>query len=164
MLPYEIYYIISLGAIFLLAFIAWMAVLKKVKRELRNVEEKIQQLEEYKSERYESLEARIISLKEMVYARLHKLSNDLNELSKRNDLIMERYGVIGAELDKKIEPLQSLFDVTMSKVDSSNQEMKRAVENGENTIKRMAEGIRIFSDEIRKMKEFIRERTIDLEL
>lgn len=164
MMIYEIYYTISLGAVFLLAFISWLLVVRKIRRELRNVEVKVEALDECKSERYVNLEGRLNSLKQMVSARIIRLTNDLNELSKKNDLLIERYGLIGAELDKKIEPLQNLFDITVSKVNSSNQEMKKAVEDGEYTIKRMAEGIRIFSEEIRKMKDFIRERTIDLEL
>jgi len=161
---YEIYYMILLGAVFLLVLIVGILVVKKLNLELRNVEGKVRALEEYKSERYVNLEGRLNSLKEMISARLNRLTNDLNELSKKYDLLLERYGLIGSELDKKIEPLQNLFDVTMSKVNSSNQAMKKAVEDGEHTIKRMAEGITIFSEEIRKMKDFIRERTIDLEL
>ena len=60
--------------------------------------------------------------------------------------------------------VEDIPDDTFARINSSQEEMKKVTKESEEEIRKMAEGISTFAEEIKKMKDFIRERTIDLEL
>jgi len=156
----EIYIISILSFLFLTGILLF----QKTKRKIKELEEKINTIENARVEEFITIDGRLATLKKMFIDKVNQLDLKINELLQKNNHLYEKYNAIGVELDKKMEPFQSLFEVTVSKVNSSQEALKEAIEEGENEIKKMAEGIYSFSKEIREMKDFIRERTIDLEL
>lgn len=76
----------------------------------------------------------------------------------------ERNQAIRRELELKIGPLRASIDDTAAKFSSSHDAIRKIVQQGKNEIDIMTKDIDIFAQEIQKMKDFIRERIIDLEL
>ena len=159
-----IYFEIYIISIFFFFVLSSLLIFLKIRRKLMQLEERSERMESLRAEEYLALDARLSTLKKIFIDKLNQLELQVNKLSENHNTMIEKYNSIGDELDKKVEPLQSLFDVTVSKVNSSQEALKSVIEEGENEIKRMAEGIYNFSKEISQMKDFIRERTIDLEL
>ena len=159
-----IYFEIYIISIFFFFVMSGFLVFLKMRRKIKELEEKIEKIKYLRGEEFITLDGQLSTLKKMFIDKLNQLEIQMNKLSEKNNTLLEKYNSIGYELDKKVEPLQSLFDVAVSKVNSSQEAMKLVIEERENEIKRMAEGINNFSKEISQMKDFIRERTIDLEL
>ena len=76
----------------------------------------------------------------------------------------ERSEAIRRELDQKIDPLRAHIDNTAAKFSSSNDALRKIVQQGRNEIEIMSKDIDSFAEDIQKMKDLIRERAVDLEL
>jgi len=140
------------------------AVRKKDKKKMAEVEQKIAALEQIQSATSESFEEEITLLKEMLLKQTNPLTKKLNELSKNARVMHERNQAIRRELEQKIGPLRASIDDTAAKFSSSHDAIRKIVQQGKNEIDIMTKDIDIFAQEIQKMKDFIRERIIDLEL
>lgn len=140
------------------------AVRKKDKKKMAEVEQKIAALEQIQSATSESFEEEITLLKEMLLKQTNPLTKKLNELSKNARVMHERNQAIRRELEQKIGPLRASIDDTAAKFSSSHDAIRKIVQQGKNEIDIMNKDIDIFAQEIQKMKDFIRERIIDLEL
>ena len=140
------------------------AVRKKSKEKMAEVEQKIATLEQFQSATSESFEEEITLLTEMLLKQTNPLTKKLNELSKNARVMHERNQAIRRELELKIGPLRASIDDTAAKLSSSHDAIRKIVQQGKNEIDIMTKDIDIFAQEIQKMKDFIRERIIDLEL
>jgi hypothetical protein len=97
-------------------------------------------------------------------AKTHGLTKKTTEVHEKCDAVSKQCDAVSKQIDKKIAPVQKDFDDALTKVNSSQQIMKKVIEEGEIEIKKMSEDIDSFVEEIQRMKDIIRERTIDLEL
>ncbi len=140
------------------------SVRKKNKERMAEIEKKIAALEQFQSAASESFEEAITQLKEMLLKQTNPLTKKLNELSKNARVMHERNQTIRRELELKIGPLRASIDDTAAKFISSHDAIRKIVQQGKNEIDIMNKDIDIFAQEIQKMKDFIRERIIDLEL
>jgi hypothetical protein len=92
------------------------------------------------------------------------LTKKLHELSKRIDLILEKSEEFGKEVDRRVEPLKNMVDDNVTRVNAAHDTMRKRISQGDKLIDKMAKDIAAFSRAIKDMKDFIRERNIDLEL
>jgi esterase/lipase len=157
---------IDIAIIFFLFIMLLVEILTRQKTKLRieGLEKKITAMQKYRSERFKQLDETFASFKEKLIENVNQLNLKINELSKKMNVIHEKYNTIGKELDKKVEPLQASFNDTFARINYSQEAMKKAIKESEEEMRKIAEGISTFAEEIKKMKDFIRERTIDLEL
>ncbi len=110
------------------------------------------------------LEEKANSVREMVFEKANPLTNKLNELSQRTNVILEKNEAIRQDLEQKAGSLKASVDDTAAQFNSSHDAIRKIVQEGKNEIERMAKDVNEFAEEIKKMKDFIRERTIDMEL
>lgn len=146
------------------SWILMIRVRRSASRQNQETEKKVAALKKYQSELYEDLEGEYESLKETVFERTKSLTQRLNELSKKLDLLRQRQEAAVAELEGKVEPIRASLDENFSKVNRSQDSLRRVIRENEKEMKRMAADLNGFVNQIKKMKDCIRERTIDLEL
>ena len=137
---------------------------QKNKKKIAEFEQKIVTLEQFQSDVSASLDQKIYVLKEMLLEKTNPLTNRLKELSLKANSMQERSESIRREFEQKVEPIRASVDNSTAKFSSSHDAMRKIVQEGQNEIDRMAKDIDAFAEEIQRMKDFIRERTIDLEL
>ena len=92
------------------------------------------------------------------------MTTKLNELSKKVSMMVERNEAFRRQLEDQIEPVKSSIDETAAKFNTSQDAMRKVVQDGKNEIDRMNKEVEGFKEEIRKVKDFIRDGIIDLEL
>lgn len=155
---------IAIFIIFFVVLFVEILVSQKTNLEIEGLDKKITVLQKFRSEGFKNLEERLNSIRETLFEKVNPLNINLNELSKRTDDLFEKYNSILQEIDRKVAPLQTSFDDALAGINSSQEAMSNALKEGEKEIKKMTESIDAFREEIRKIKDFIRERTIDLEL
>jgi archaellum component FlaC len=100
----------------------------------------------------------------MLFEKTKPLASKVNELSQRTNTLIERSEAFRQELEDKVGPLQAAIDNSNVKFNSSHDAVRKVVQEGKNEIERMAKEVEGFAEEIKEMKNFIRESTIDLEL
>jgi methyl-accepting chemotaxis protein len=137
---------------------------RQTNRKIDELERQITSLQKDYAEQIKSIEERFGSLKDIVFEKTNLLAKKLNEISKRIDAVLEKTETVGKEIDRRVQPVKSMFDDSVSKVTASHDTMRKRILEGEKVIDRMAKDIDAFSDTIKEMKDFIRERNIDLEL
>jgi methyl-accepting chemotaxis protein len=137
---------------------------QRTKKRLRDLEKRIVSLEQEQSGMFAGLEEKANSLQEIIFEKANPITNKLSELSQKTKAILEKNEAIRQELEQKTGSLQASVDDTAAQFSSSHDAIRKTVQEGRNEIERMAKDVGEFSEEIRKMKDFIRERTIDLEL
>ena len=136
----------------------------KVKKKMAEIEQKIASLAQFQSDISATFQEEVGILKEMVLEKTNPLISKVNELLKKADAMNERNKAIRRELEQEVGPLRASIDDTTAKFRSSNDAMTKIVQQGKSEIEVMTRDIDAFSEEIKKMKDFIRERMIDLEL
>ena len=104
------------------------------------------------------------ALKEIVFEKTKPMTNKLNELSKKANMMLEKNEGVRRELEEQIVPLKTSIDETAAKFNSSQDAIRKVVQDGKNEIERMTKEVAGFKEEIRKVKDFIRDGIIDLEL
>ncbi|MGA1865058.1 MAG: hypothetical protein ACMUHX_08350 [bacterium] len=155
---------IAIFIIFFVVLFVEILVSQKTNLEIEGLDKKITVLERFRSEGFKNLEERLDSLRETLFEKVDPLNINLGELSKKTDDLFEKYNSILQEIDKKVEPLQASFDDALAGINSAQEAMNKALKEGEEEIKNMTESIDAFREDIKRIKDFIRERTIDLEL
>jgi methyl-accepting chemotaxis protein len=159
-----LYIDLGLGiAVFLLLFYE-IAVQHRTRKKIAELEKTIVTFQHYQEEVLTNLEHRANTVKDMLFEKTKPLAHKLNELSKRANAILEKSEAFRRELENKVGPLQAAIDDTNAKVNSSNDAVRKVVQEGKSEIERMAKEVKGFAEEIQQMKNFIREGTIDLEL
>lgn len=148
---------VALLVLIILSFIIAIAAQGKTKKKAEETEEKIEALKKYQEDAFEMLNKKHESLKEVLVDRINKLTARLNAILKSNETVM-------LEIDNKTKPLKASIDDTMDQVKATRDTLRKTVLENEREMKKMGKEINDFSTEIQKMKDDIRERTIDLEL
>ena len=155
---------IALGVFVFVLLIFEIAVQHRTKKRIEKLEKTVGEIRENQSEVFASLEDRANAMKEMLIDKTNPLSSKFNELSKKANQMVERNEALRRELRQQVSALKAAGDETSAKFTSSHDAVRRAVQEGKSEIERMAKEVKVFAVEIEKMKDFVRERTIDLEL
>ncbi len=136
----------------------------KAKKKMAEIEQKIASLAQFQSDISTTFHKEVGILKKMVLEKTNPLISKVNELLKKADAMNEKNKAIRRELEQEVGPLRASIDDTTAKFRSSNDTIRKIVQQSKNEIEVMTRDIDAFSEEIQKMKDFIRERMIDLEL
>ena len=159
-----IYLYIALGLVVLLVLLYQLAVQVRARKKIGELEKRIAAVEEGQTAVFANVEKKADTLKEIVFEKTKPMTTKLNELSKKVSMMLERNEAFRRELEDQIEPVKSSIDETAAKFNTSQDAMRRVVQDGKNEIDRMNKEVEGFKQEIRKVKDFIRDGIIDLEL
>jgi methyl-accepting chemotaxis protein len=159
-----IYLYIALGLVVLLVLLYQLAVQVRARKKIGELEKRIAAVEEGQTAVFANVEKKADTLKETVFEKTKPMTTKLNELSKKVSMMLERNEAFRRELEDQIEPVKSSIDETAAKFNTSQDAMRKVVQDGKNEIDRMNKEVEGFKEEIRKVKDFIRDGIIDLEL
>ena len=159
-----IYLYIALGLLVLLAFFYQMAAQLRIRKKIGELEKRIAVAEEGQETVFANLEKKANALQEVVLEKTKPMTNKLNELSKKANMMLEKNEAVRRELEDQIVPLRASIDDTAAKFNSSQDTIRKVVQDGKSEIERMTKEVEGFKEEIKKVKDFIRDGIIDLEL
>jgi len=159
-----IYIDIALGLVVLLVLFYQMAAQHRARKKNGELEKRIAAAEEVQAAVFADLEKKANALKEIVFEKTKPMTNKLNELSKKASIMLEKNEAVRRELEDQIGPLRSSIDETAAKFNSSQDAIRKVVQDGKNEIERMTKEVEGFKEEIKKVKDFIRDGIIDVEL
>jgi chromosome segregation ATPase len=159
-----IYIDIALGLVVLLVLFYQMAAQQRARKKIGELEKRIAAAEEVQAAVFANLEKKDNALKEIVFEKTKPMTNKLNELSKKASIMLEKNEAVRRELENQIGPLRSSIDETTAKFNSSQDSIRKVVQDGKNEIERMTKEVEGFKEEIKKVKDFIRDGIIDVEL
>jgi methyl-accepting chemotaxis protein len=159
-----IYIDIALGLVLLLVLFYQMAAQHRVRKKLGELEKRIAGAEEVQEAVFANLEQKANALQEIVFEKTKPMTNKLNELSKKANIMLEKNEAVRRGLEDQIGPLRTSIDETAAKFNSSQDALRKVVQDGKNEIDRMTKQVEGFKEEIKKVKDFIRDGIIDLEL
>jgi methyl-accepting chemotaxis protein len=159
-----IYLYIALGLVVLLVLLYQLAAQLRARKKIGELEKRIAAVEEGQTAVFASVEKKADTLKEVVFEKTKPVTNKLNELSKKMNMVVEKNEAIRRELEDQIGPVRSSIDETAARFNTSQDAIRRVVQDGKNEIDRMTKEVEGFKEEIRRVKDFIRDGIIDLEL
>jgi chromosome segregation ATPase len=159
-----IYIEIALGLIVLLVLLYQIFAQQRTRKKNNELEKRIAAIEQAHQEVFANLEKKANALQEIVFEKTKPMTNKLNELSKKANMMLEKNEAVRRELEDQIEPLRASIDETSAKFNSSQDAIRKVVQDGKNEIERMTKEVDGFKEEIKKVKDFIRDGIIDLEL
>ena len=159
-----LYIDLGLGIVVFLLLLYEIAAQARTRKRLTALEKNIVTLQNNQAEVFTNLEDKANAVTEMLFEKTKPLTSKVNELSQRANTILERSEAFRQELEDKVGPLQAAIDNSNVKFSSSHDAVRKVVQDGKSEIERMAKEIEGFAEEIKEMKNFIRESTIDLEL
>ncbi|MCK5657379.1 MAG: hypothetical protein KAI21_06040 [Deltaproteobacteria bacterium] len=159
-----LYIDLGLGIIVFLLLLYEIAAQARTRKRLTALEKNIVTLQHNQAEVFTNLEDKANAVTEMLFEKTKPLASKVNELSKRANTMLERSEALRQELEDRVGPLQAAIDDSNAKFSSSHDAMRKVVQEGKSEIERMVKELEGFSEEIKEMKNFIRESTIDLEL
>ncbi|MGW8208507.1 MAG: hypothetical protein ACWGO2_05805 [Syntrophobacteria bacterium] len=159
-----IYIDIALGLVVLLVLFYQMAAQQRARKKIGELEKRIAAAEEVQAAVFANLEKKDNALKEIVFEKTKPMTNKLNEFSKKASIMLEKNEAVRRELEDQIGPLRSSIDETAAKFNSSQDAIRKVVQDGKNEIERMTKEVEGFKEEIKKVKDFIRDGIIDVEL
>ena len=155
---------LGLGIVVFVLLIYEFAVQHRTRKRMAELEKNIVTLQHNQAEVFTNLEDKANAVTEMLFEKTKPLASKVNELSKRANTMLERSEALRQELEDRVGPLQAAIDESNAKFSSSHDAMRKVVQEGKSEIERMVKELEGFSEEIKEMKNFIRESTIDLEL
>ena len=159
-----LYIDLGLGIIVFLLLLYEIAAQHRTRKRMAELEKNIVTLQHNQAEVFTNLEDKANAVTEMLFEKTKPLASKVNELSKRANTMLERSEALRQELEDRVGPLQAAIDDSNAKFSSSHDAMRKVVQEGKSEIERMVKELEGFSEEIKEMKNFIRESTIDLEL
>ena len=159
-----LYIDLGLGIVVFLLLLYEFAVQHRTRKRMAELEKNIVTLQHNQAEVFTNLEDKANAVTEMLFEKTKPLASKVNELSKRANTMLERSEALRQELEDRVGPLQAAIDESNTKFSSSHDAMRKVVQEGKSEIERMVKELEGFSEEIKEMKNFIRESTIDLEL
>jgi predicted nucleic acid-binding Zn-ribbon protein len=159
-----IYIDIALGLVVLLVLFYQMAAQQRARKKIGELEKRIAAAEEVQAAVFANLEKKDNALKEIVFEKTKPMTNKLNEFSKKASIMLEKNEAVRRELEDQIGPLRSSIDETAAIFNSSQDAIRKVVQDGKNEIERMTKEVEGFKEEIKKVKDFIRDGIIDVEL
>jgi len=158
------YLYIALTLLLLLMLFYQMAAQLRIRKKIGELEKRITAAEEGQEAVFANLEKKANVLQEVILEKTKPMTNKLNELSKKANIMLEKNETVRRELEDQIVPLRSSIDDTAAKFNSSQDAMRKVVQDGKNEIDRITKEVEGFKEEIRRVKDFIRDGIIDLEL
>ena len=159
-----IYLYIALGLLVLLVLLYQTAAQHRARKKIGELEKRIAAAEEGQEAVFANLEKKASALKEIVFEKTKPMTNKLNELSKKANIMLEKNDAVRRELEDQIGPLRASIDQTAAKFNSSQDAVSKVVQDGKKEIARMIKEVEGFKEEIQRVKDFIRDGIIDLEL
>jgi len=159
-----LYIDLGLGIVVFLLLLYEIAAQARTRKRMAELEKNIVTLQNNQAEVFTKLEDKANAVTEMLFEKTKPLAIKVNELSQRANTMIERSEAFRQELEDKVGPLQAAIDNSNVKFNSSHDAVRKVVQEGKNEIERMAKEVEGFAEEIKEMKNFIRESTIDLEL
>ena len=159
-----LYIDLGLGIIVFLLLLYEIVAQHRTRKRLTELEKNIVTLQNNQAEVFTNLEDKANAVTEMLFEKTKPLAGKVNELSKKASTMIEKSEAVRQELEDRVGPLQAALDDTNAKFNSSQDAVRKAVQEGKNEIDRMVKEVEGFAKEIQEMKNFIRESTIDLEL
>ena len=159
-----IYLYIALGLVVLLVLLYQLAAQLRARKKIGELEKRIATVEEGQTAVFANVEKKADTLKEIVFEKTKPMTNKLNELSKKMNMVVEKNEAIRRELEDQIGPVRSSIDETAARFNTSQDAIRKVVQDGKNEIDRMTKEVEGFKEEIRRVKDFIRDGIIDLEL
>ncbi len=159
-----LYIDLGLGIVVFLLLLYEIAAQARTRKRMAELEKNIVTLQNNQAEVFTNLEDKANAVTEMLFEKTKPLAIKVNELSQRANTMIERSEAFRQELEDKVGPLQAAIDNSNVKFDSSHDAVRKVVQEGKSEIERMAKEVEGFAEEIKEMKNFIRESTIDLEL
>jgi DNA anti-recombination protein RmuC len=151
-------------AIIVALLVAEKIMRRRLQTRIVELQRNLDDLEEQQSKRITDLANKFASLKDILFERTNALTVKFNELAKRSNQVFEQNRSVLQEIDKRMNPLKETLDDTLAREISSRDTIRKRIQQNETELRRISKDINDFANEIKKMKNFIRERTIDLEL
>lgn len=154
---------VNYGEIILLLLIVFSlvsvyVVRQNTKKQMVKTEEKIADLQRYQGQVSEGLDSKFASLKDDIDDTSNKVITRINELLKKvNTTLSESKKGVMFEVENRINAMKASLNETQSTI-------RRSLMENEKEMKRLSQELEDFSKEIQRMKDDIRERSIDLEL
>ena len=155
---------LALGVLVFLLLIYQIVGQQRARKKIGQLEKAIGTLQKDQSSVFANLEDRANAIKEMLFEKTNPLTNRLNELSKKANTLLDRYDGLRQDFEQQMGALRAAGDETTAKLTSSHDAVRKVVQEGKNEIARIGKEVEEFAVEIKKMKNFVRERSIDLEL
>jgi peptidoglycan hydrolase CwlO-like protein len=154
---------VNYGDIILLLLIVFSlvsvyVVRQNIKKEMEETEEKIADLQRYQGQVSEGLDSKFASLKDDIDDTSNKVIVRINELLKKlNTTLSESKKGVMFEVENRINTMKASLNETQGSI-------RKSLMENEKEMKRLSQELEDFSKEIQRMKDDIRERSIDLEL
>jgi len=104
------------------------------------------------------------ALKGILFDKTRALAQRVTELARGITEIRQRNEAILAEVEGKVEPVKDALSDSVAKFDASQEALRKMIRGTGEEVKRLTSILNAFSHELKQMKEFLRERSIDLEL
>jgi DNA repair exonuclease SbcCD ATPase subunit len=158
------------AALFVLIVASWVLLLKfrreskriaEMSRELAALQKQLNELHEQFKHGSESLRE---ALKEVLFDKTRGLAQRVTELSRNVGEVRQKNAAMIAEVEGKVDPLKASLNESVSKLDASHDAMRKMIWDTSAELKRLTSRLNAFSQEVKKVKDFVRERSIDLEL
>lgn len=159
-----LYIYLALGVFVFLLLLYQIAVQQRTKKKVGQLERTIATLQQDQSAVFASLEDKADAIKEMLFEKTNPLTSKVNELSKKANTLLDRYEGLRQDFEQQVGELKAAGHETTAKMSSAHEAVRKVVQEGKSEIERMAREVGEFAVEIEKMKDFVRERHIDLEL
>ncbi len=92
------------------------------------------------------------------------LGDEINEISGKNRALIQQKAQNIHEIDEKADLLKASLIELQDHINAYQNDVSRSIKENEGVLKQLAAKFNHFSGKIDKMKDFIRERNIDLDL
>jgi translation elongation factor EF-1beta len=157
-------------ALLLLIIASWVPIFRlrkerektaQLTQEIAALQQQQKDLQEHFKQGSESLKE---ALKEVLFDKTRALAQRVTELARGITEIRQRNEAIIAEVEGKVEPVKEALSNSVAKFDASHEALRKMIWGTGEEVKKITSGLHAFSQELKQMKEFLRERSIDLEL
>ena len=148
---------IALLVLVFLSLLISINIRTKINKRIDEIDNKITSLKKYQDDIFAGLNSKYGSIKEVLVDKVNKLTLKLNELSKGLDSVLDTKKSILLEIENKVKPLKISLGET-------KETLRKITQTSEKDMKKLENDLADFYKEIEKMKNDLRERSIDLEL
>ena len=130
-------------------------------QEIAALQQQQKDLQEHFRQGSESLKE---ALKEVLFDKTRALAQRVTELARGITEVRRRSEAMIVEVEGKVEPVKDALSDSVAKIDASHETLRKMIWGTSEEVKKLTSTLNAFSQELKNMKEFLRERTIDLEL
>ena len=130
-------------------------------QEIAALQQQQKELQEQFKQGSESLKE---ALKQVLFDKTRALAQRVTELARGVTEIRQRSEAILREVEGKVDPVKEALGDSVAKFDASHEALRKMIWGTSEEVKKLTSTLNALSHELRNMKEFLRERSIDLEL